>query len=85
MLIISGCETAKGDKRATLAVAGVAVKAGARSIIASLWLVNDNFTAQLAEELYKQLKGNPKTAKAAALRQVQLKLMDDNPAFQPRK
>ncbi|MBD1938465.1 CHAT domain-containing protein [Microcoleus sp. FACHB-68] len=85
LLILSACETAKGDKRATLGIAGVAVKAGARSTIASLWLVNDNSSAQLVEEFYKQLKANPKIAKAEALRKAQLKLMDDYPALQPMK
>jgi CHAT domain-containing protein len=41
LLILSACQTAVGDKRAALGLAGMAVRAGARSTIASLWSVND--------------------------------------------
>jgi len=37
LLTLSACETAIGDERAALGLAGVAVKAGARSALASLW------------------------------------------------
>lgn len=36
LLVMSACETAVGDNRATLGLAGVAVKAGAQSTLASL-------------------------------------------------
>jgi len=35
LLILSACQTALGDKRAALGLAGMAVRAGARSTIAS--------------------------------------------------
>jgi CHAT domain-containing protein len=46
-MVLSACDTAEGDERAALGLAGVAVKAGARSVMASLWSVNDASTAKL--------------------------------------
>ncbi|MEO0685905.1 MAG: CHAT domain-containing protein, partial [Cyanobacteria bacterium J06649_11] len=39
LLVLSACKTANGDERAPLGLAGVAVRSGARSTIASLWAV----------------------------------------------
>ena len=47
LLVLSACQTAAGDERAALGLAGVAVKAGARSALASLWSINDESTALL--------------------------------------
>ena len=68
-MVLSACETASGDNRATLGLAGLAVRAGAKSTLASLWLANDDFTIQLIERFYKELtKG---VSKAEALHQAQ--------------
>ena len=77
LLVLSACETAKGDKRAALGLAGVAVRAGARSTLATLWQVNDNSTAELMAKFYKTLS-NPsdsKVTKAKALQSAQLNLL----------
>ncbi|MGF1536703.1 MAG: CHAT domain-containing protein, partial [Elainellaceae cyanobacterium] len=55
LLILSACETAAGDDRAALGLAGVAVQAGARSTIASLWSLDDESGAVLVGNLYEQL------------------------------
>jgi CHAT domain-containing protein len=75
LLILSACETATGDRRAALGLAGVAIRAGARSTIASLWQVNDASTAELMIQFYQNLQ-NPQLTKAEALRQAQLKLLN---------
>jgi len=75
LLILSACETAAGDDRAALGLAGVAVKAGARSALASLWFVGDEVAALLVPEFYRQLK-TPGISKAEALRQAQLKMLN---------
>ncbi|MCH2232290.1 MAG: CHAT domain-containing protein [Crocinitomicaceae bacterium] len=73
LLVLSACETASGDNRATLGLAGLAVRAGAKSTLASLWLANDDFTIQLIERFYKELtKG---VSKAEALHQAQKALV----------
>jgi CHAT domain-containing protein len=75
LLVLSACQTAAGDERAALGLAGVAVKAGARSALASLWQVNDESTAELIGEFYRQLVADKR--KAAALRGAQLRLLND--------
>ncbi|MFN6568354.1 CHAT domain-containing protein [Dendronalium sp. ChiSLP03b] len=74
LLFLSACQTAAGDNRATLGLAGAAVRAGARSTLASLWQIDDESTALFVGEFYRELQGNEIT-KAEALRQAQLKLL----------
>ncbi len=76
MLVMSACQTAAGDDKAALGLAGVAVKAGARSALATLWFISDDATAALVSEFYTQLK-NTKLSKAQALRNAQLTLIND--------
>jgi CHAT domain-containing protein/tetratricopeptide (TPR) repeat protein len=80
MLVLSACQTATGDNRATLGLAGVSIKAGARSTIASLWHISDKSTAILIGEFYRELV-NAKVTKAEALRRAQLKILKDYPNF----
>ena len=75
LLVLSACETAAGDDRAALGLAGVALKAGARSAMGSLWVISDEGTALLIEEFYKQLK-DPSVSKAKALQKAQNKLIE---------
>lgn len=77
LLVLSACETANGDKRATLGLSGIAVRAGARSTLASLWAVEDESTAQLIGQFYQEL-GKKKLSKAKALQQAQIKLLHNN-------
>jgi CHAT domain-containing protein len=75
LLVLSACQTATGDKRAALGLAGLAVRSGVRSTIATLWSVNDQSTAEVMVELYRHLaktNGN----RAEALRQAQLSLLN---------
>jgi CHAT domain-containing protein len=72
LLVLSACKTAEGDKRAALGLAGIAVRAGARSTLATLWSVDDRFTADVMSEFYRQL--NTGVNKAEALQRAQLAL-----------
>ena len=74
LLILSACQTATGDKQAALGLAGVAVRSGARSTLATLWSIRDDSTADLMIEFYQAIK-KPGTTKAEALRQAQLSLL----------
>ena len=76
LLTLSACETAAGDDRAALGLAGVAIKAGARSAIATLWSVHDQAAAELVIEFYRQLQV-PSVSRALALQRAQLHLLDD--------
>ncbi|MTJ06209.1 CHAT domain-containing protein [Anabaena sp. UHCC 0204] len=80
LLVLSACQTATGDKRAPLGLAGVAVRSGARSTIASLWSVDDNSTSQFMIEFYNQL-ANSQVTKAEAIRNAQLAILKQ-PQFQ---
>ena len=77
LLVLSACQTASGDDRAALGLAGVAIKAGARSALASLWFVNDQSTSALITEFYHQLSESPSVSKARALQAAQIKMLDD--------
>jgi CHAT domain-containing protein len=70
LLVLSACETATGDKRAALGLAGIAVRAGARSTLATLWSIDDESTAELMSEFYRELV-NTKVTKAEALQLAQ--------------
>ena len=74
LLVLSACETATGDRQAALGLAGVAVRSGASSTLASLWQVNDASTAEFMIEFYRQLN-NPQLSKAEALRNTQLEFL----------
>ena len=62
LLTLSACQTAAGDDRAALGLAGVAIKAGARSALATLWTVNDPASALMVSDFYRQLQrpGSPR-------------------------
>ncbi|MGB6169605.1 MAG: CHAT domain-containing protein [Geitlerinemataceae cyanobacterium] len=85
LLVLSACQTAEGDPSATLGLAGLAVRSGARSTLATLWSVRDGSTADLMSEFYYQLNNQEGMGRAEALRQAQLKLLAqpeyDHPFF----
>jgi len=76
LLTLSACQTAVGDDKAALGLGGIAVKAGARSALATLWYINDQASSQLIKAFYAELKGSD-ISKAGALRQAQLSLVND--------
>ena len=76
LLVLSACETAIGDQEAELGFAGLAVQAGVKSALASLWYVSDLGTLALMGEFYDQLGDT--LIKAEALRQTQLEMLQGN-------
>jgi CHAT domain-containing protein len=75
LLVLSACNTAEGDSQAILGLAGVAVRAGARSTLATLWSADDEATANLMGKFYTNLAQDTQISKARALRQAQLALL----------
>ncbi|MDX2231386.1 MAG: CHAT domain-containing protein [Leptolyngbyaceae cyanobacterium bins.349] len=76
LLVLSACQTAANDNRAILGLAGFAVRAGARSTLATLRNVDDAATAPLIEMFYRELNDPKETiTKAEALRRAQLSLL----------
>jgi CHAT domain-containing protein len=86
LLTLSACQTAEGDQeRAALGLAGIAVKAGARSAMATLWSVNEQASVELVRLFYQELS-KPNVSKAQALRKAQEQLIkgkldSTNPEF----
>jgi len=75
LLTLSACETARGGEKAGLGLSGMAVKAGARSVLGSLWSVNDPAATVLVENFYARLVAGD--SRAQALRAAQLALLAD--------
>jgi CHAT domain-containing protein len=76
LLLLSACETAAGDERAALGLAGVAIRSGARSAIGSLWKISDEAAYELVVAFYTELHDHPSISKAVALQRAQQKLLD---------
>ncbi|MBC8109144.1 MAG: CHAT domain-containing protein [Anaerolineae bacterium] len=87
LLTLSACETAAGDDdgRSAMGLAGIAVRAGARSALATLWLAHDAATSELIPDFYRELNSSTGNSKALALRAAQLKMINaktyDHPRF----
>jgi len=73
LIVLSACETAVGDEESSMGLAGAAVQAGARSVIGSLWQVDDVGTAELMRQFYRRYAEG---GRAEALRGAQLALLD---------
>lgn len=84
LVMLTACDTAAGDDRATLGLAGVAIRAGARSAIASLWQADDTVTAQISQDFYRFLK-DPNLNKAQALQQAQIQALRRGSGVTPGK
>jgi len=80
LLTLSACETAAGDDRAALGLAGIAIKAGARSALATLWNINDEASVDLVVDFYRELK-EPSISRAVALQHAQIKMLE-NPRYE---
>ncbi|NEP12466.1 MAG: CHAT domain-containing protein [Symploca sp. SIO2C1] len=73
LLVLSACQTAQGSEEVELGFAGLAVQAGVKSALASLWFVNDEGTMALMTSFYEELRRAP--IKAEALRRAQLTML----------
>lgn len=76
LLVLSACQTAQGNKRAALGLAGVAAQARVRTTLASLWQVDDVATADLISTFYEQLKNGKNIGEA--LREAELEFLKPN-------
>ncbi len=74
LLVLSACETARGDDRTGLSLANIAVLAGVKTALASLWSVNDAATVKLVTQFYKYWH-NQRFSKARALQRAQQELI----------
>ncbi|WP_427161063.1 CHAT domain-containing protein [Aliinostoc sp. HNIBRCY26] len=74
LLLLTACESAIGSERAALGLAGVAVQAGVKTALASLWSINDDATVKLVTRFYEAWCHSGVT-KAEALRIAQRSLI----------
>ncbi len=77
LLVLSACETQTVDYRSAIGLAGTAIRAGARSTIASLWSLKDDSAAEFMKVFYQKLIDKDTISKAEALRQAQLTFLQD--------
>ena len=75
LLTLSACKTAVGDDINNMGLAGTAIRSGAKSVLASLWQVDDKATAMLMTDFYNNLKAGH--SKAKALQKAQQSLLKD--------
>ena len=82
LIALTACQTAVGDERAALGLAGIAIQAGANSALASLWSISDEYTPVVVENFYLGWRDS-NLSKAKALQQAQLELIEQDvpPAF----
>jgi CHAT domain-containing protein len=73
LLVLSACRSAVGDESVELGFTGLALQAGVKSAMGSLWYVSDEGTLGLMTSFYQELKRVP--IKAEALQQAQLAMI----------
>ena len=73
LLVLSACETALGNEDAEFGFAGLAMQAGVKSALASLWTISDAGTVVLMSEFYQELKST--AIKSEALKKAQLNML----------
>lgn len=81
LVVLSGCKTGLGKDIKGEGLVGMTrgfMYAGAKRVAVSLWNVNDEATAELMAQFYREMLGGKKLSSAAALRQAQIKMIKDN-------
>jgi CHAT domain-containing protein/Tfp pilus assembly protein PilF len=74
LVVLSGCRTGLGKEVSGEGMLGLTrafLYAGAERVVASLWQVNDNATAELMKRFYQEMLGEQRQPPAAALRAAQ--------------
>lgn len=82
LLTLSACETAEGNERAPLGIAGAAIRAKAKSVLGTLWPVEDTVARTTMESFYKEIKENG-SSKAVALQKAQKQFIGSETYFHP--
>ena len=82
LLSLSACETAEGDERSPLGLSGAALKARAKSVLGTLWPVEDTAARKAMEGFYGGMM-NSRVSKAQALRQSQIDLLSSQEYAHP--
>jgi CHAT domain-containing protein/tetratricopeptide (TPR) repeat protein len=78
LVVLSACQTGRGQAVNGEGVASLMrafLHAGASSVVASLWKVDDRATSELMIEFYRQFRGTASKSKAESLRNAKLKML----------
>ncbi|HKX32146.1 MAG TPA: CHAT domain-containing protein [Blastocatellia bacterium] len=81
LVVLSACRTALGKEKSGEGLMGLTrgfFYAGARRVIASLWVVSDTATAELMRRFYRELLGPRRLPPAAALRAAQISMWKES-------
>ncbi|NBD31949.1 MAG: CHAT domain-containing protein, partial [Cyanobacteria bacterium] len=76
LLTLSACRTVYGDQNSELGFAGLAYQAGVKSVLGSLWQVDDAGTLAFMTEFYDQLKDENVAIKAEGVRKTQVDMIE---------
>jgi CHAT domain-containing protein len=82
LLTLSACETAEGDDRSPLGISGAAMKARAKSVLGSLWPVDDDAARKAMETFYLGI-AKYHLSKAESLRRAQVELLHNDEFAHP--
>jgi CHAT domain-containing protein len=81
-VVLSTCVSAMSEVTASDELVGLVrgfFRAGARSIVASLWPVHSEATAQLMKEFHARLQADPQHDKARSLREAMISVKEKHP------
>jgi len=85
LVVVSACETGIGQAVRGEGLIGLTrgfMNAGAKSVVVSLWRVEDEATAELMQRFYTHMFAKNKMSPAAALRQAKLEMKDQYRPYQ---
>jgi CHAT domain-containing protein len=83
LLVLSACQTALGSSGAELGFAGLSLQSGVKSVLASLWYVNDLATLVYMMEFYRALREG--VTKVEAVQTAQRAMLDEQRVAQTLK
>jgi CHAT domain-containing protein len=86
LVVMSACKTAAAESRAggyNVSLASAFQEAGARSVLASFWPIDDEVSATMTERFYRFLLDHPRISPARALCQAQRSLLEEEELTHP--
>lgn len=72
LITLSACQSSLGNEKALLGLAGVGLQAGASTVLATLWYVDDEATKEIIDTFYNSLKKKNSRGKSLQLAQKSL-------------